>query len=90
MMQHPETNIPPYYKGQRPYRAAILETDRAQLLRHIAEANAAIKARIEALNEDHGGTPEERMAIDSALGSLSVLRKEAEEFRAPRRRMGYV
>lgn len=86
MMQQPETNIPHDYEWQRFYQLALLEIDHTRLLQRIAEANAAIKARIEALNQDHGGTPEERMAIDSALGGLSVLRKEAEETRVPRRR----
>jgi hypothetical protein len=75
MMQHPAANIPPDYEWQQPYWAAMVETNRARLVKRIAEANAAIKARIEALNQDHGGTPEDRVAINSAIGRLSALRK---------------
>jgi hypothetical protein len=64
------------YEWQRPYVAAVLETDRAKLAERIAEAHAAIKVRIGELSQDHMGTAEERKAIDIALGGLDLLSKE--------------
>jgi hypothetical protein len=64
------------YEWQRAYVAAVLETDRSKLSQHIAEAHAAIKARVGELSGDHTGTPEERKAIDSALGGLKILSEE--------------
>jgi len=64
------------YKWQGPYVAAVLETDRSKLPQLIAEAHAAIQARLDELCKHHIDTPEERMAIDSALGGLKVLSEE--------------
>lgn len=64
------------YEWQGPYVAAVLETDRSKLPQLIAEAHAAIKARVGALSKGHMGTPEERMALDSSLGGLKVLSEE--------------
>jgi hypothetical protein len=64
------------YEWQRPYVTAILETDRSKLRQHIAAADGSIQARIRELSQDHGGTPEERLAIRDALDGLKVLRKE--------------
>jgi len=64
------------YEWQRLYKVAILETDRSKLPRHIAVADAAIKARIHELSQDHAGTADERLAIEDALSGLKVLRKE--------------
>jgi len=43
--------------------AAVLEADRSRLAHRVEQANSAIKARINELEQDHMGTPEERMAI---------------------------
>jgi len=51
------------YEWQRPYVAAVLEADRSRLAHRVEQANSAIKARINELEQDHMGTPEERMAI---------------------------
>lgn len=64
------------YDWQRPYLAAVLETDPSKLARHVEDAHAAIKARIRELEQDHMGTPEERAAIQYALNCLLVLKKE--------------
>jgi hypothetical protein len=64
------------YEWQRPYVAAVLETDRSKLSQRIAEAHAAIKARVAELSQDHFGTPEERVAIEAALGGLKILSQE--------------
>jgi hypothetical protein len=50
------------YKWQRPYVAAVLEADRSRLAHCVEQAKSAIKARINELEQDHMGTPEERMA----------------------------
>jgi hypothetical protein len=64
------------YKWQEPYAAAVLETDRSKLAQHISQAATAINARVQELHQDHMGTPEERTAIEDALRSLELLRKE--------------
>jgi hypothetical protein len=64
------------YEWQRPYVAAVLETDRTKLPQRIAEAHASIRARVGELSQDHFGTPEERMAIETALNGLQLLKQE--------------
>jgi hypothetical protein len=64
------------YGWQRYYEAAILETDRLRLPKLIKDAQAAIDARVEQLRENHGGTPEEQLALADALAGLGVLRRE--------------
>jgi len=71
------------YEWQRPYVAAVLETDRSKLSERLAEAHAAIKARVGELSQDHFGTPEERMAIEAALGGLKTLSQEVPEAKPP-------
>ena len=63
------------YEWQRAY-VAVLETDRSKLAQRIAEAHTATNARVRVLSKDHMGTPEERKAIDSALGGLIILGEE--------------
>jgi len=67
------------YEWQGTYAAAVLETDRSKLSQRIAEAHTAIGARVEELNQDHQGTPEERLAIDFALNALRLLSQEVAE-----------
>jgi len=64
------------YEWQGQYAAAVLETDCAKLSRRIKEAHTAIRARVSELNQDHQGTPEERLAIDFALNALKLLSQE--------------
>lgn len=64
------------YEWQRPYVSAVLETDRARLSERIQEAHAAIDARANELNQDHQGTPDERLAIEFALNCLKLLSQE--------------
>jgi hypothetical protein len=66
------------YPWQQMYEAAILETDREKLLKRLAETKAAINARLQELQADHGGTSEEQEAISDALIGLTVLGKELE------------
>lgn len=67
------------YPWQELYEAAILETDNAKLLTRLPAVKAAIDSRLQELQADHGGTPEEREAISDALVGLNVLRKELQE-----------
>ena len=63
------------------YRAAVLETDRVRLQQALHAAKSAIDDRLQELQADHGGTPEERQAISDALTALNVVRRELEEGR---------
>jgi hypothetical protein len=60
------------------YRAALLETDRVRLQQALHAAKSAIDDRLQELQADHGGTPEERQAISDALAALNVIRREIE------------
>ena len=64
------------YIWQELYQAAIIETDDGKLPNRLRAAKAAIDNRLHELQLDHGGTPEERLAISDALAGLNVLRKE--------------
>jgi hypothetical protein len=64
------------YPWGRFYEAAILETDRTKLARHIQIAEETLSARIRELNGNRDGTGEERSAIHDALSGLRILREE--------------
>jgi hypothetical protein len=64
------------HEWRRYYQAALLETDPAQLLKLIRQAEIAIDARIEQLRDSQAGNREEKDAIAEALAGLNVLRKE--------------
>jgi hypothetical protein len=64
------------------YKVAVLETDNDKLPDRIREAKTAIDRRLETLQADHGGTPEERSAMGRALARLLVLRTERDSGRA--------
>jgi hypothetical protein len=61
------------YVWEEMYKAAIVETDNGMLPNRIQAAKAAIDSRLHALQGDHGGTPEERVAISDALAGLIIL-----------------
>lgn len=65
------------YKWHKLYKAALLETDWAQMDDRIRMAEGAIDDRKRELGLNHGGTPEENQAIADAIRSLNVLRAEA-------------
>ena len=72
-------SIPPdvlSFPWEAAYLNAILETDDARLSDRISSAKLAMSSRIDVLNMDHGGTPEERAAIADALVGLEKLRIE--------------
>jgi len=64
------------YQWEEHYEAAVLETDRSKLAARIKAAQMAIDARLEEIQKDHHGTPEEREAIASALSGLRILKEE--------------
>ncbi len=66
------------YVWDESYKAAILETDDEKLPNRLHAAKGAIDARLQEMQTDHGGTPEERQAITDALAGLNVLRRELE------------
>jgi hypothetical protein len=61
-----------------PYQAALIETDGKKLPLRIQAAKAAIDSRLHELQQDHGGTPDERQAMTDALQGLNILRRELE------------
>ena len=66
------------YVWEESYKAAILETHDKELPNRLHTAKAAIDKRLQEMQMDHGGTPEERLAIADALAGLNVLRRELE------------
>ena len=70
--------MPPDNKGTwlELYEAAIVETDVKEMESRIQAARAAIDSRFHDLQMDHGGSPEERHALDDALTGLKVLERE--------------
>jgi len=66
----------PQYDWQRPYIAAVLETDRSRIAERIEQAVLVIRERVRVLSNDRGGTPEECIAIEDALRCLEILRKQ--------------
>jgi hypothetical protein len=64
------------YDWERAYVDAILETDDSRLPALIASAQSTILARVDQLNMDHGGTPEERTYLATALAGLHTLKRE--------------
>jgi hypothetical protein len=75
------------YVWQVSYQAALIETDREELPNRIRAAKVAIDTRLRELQMDHGGSPEERVAISDALSALNTLRRELET-RSPEKASG--
>ena len=72
------------YKWHQVYKAALLETDWSKIEERINAAEAALYARKNEFDLDHGGDPEENQAIEGALRGLSVLREDAARWREKR------
>jgi hypothetical protein len=64
------------YDWERAYVDAILETEDSKLPALIAAAQSTILARVDQLNMDHCGTPEERSYLATALAGLHTLKRE--------------
>lgn len=62
------------------YKAALLETDWTKIDERIQTAESVVRERERVLSEDHGGTPEEKIALADAISGLRVLRREAAEW----------
>jgi hypothetical protein len=64
-----------YPEWQHEYQAAIIELDRRQLAKRVAEAEAAIAKRFQAISQsaDHHA---ELQAIEDALEALRVVKRE--------------
>jgi len=62
-----------YPEWQNEYQVALLELDRKRLLERVTAAETAIFNRIKAILPNHAA---ERQAIEDALASLRVLRRD--------------
>ena len=69
------------YKWHEVYKSAVLETDWSKIEQRIQAAESAIEERRTELALDHGGTPEERQAIEDAFRSFSVLKADVASWR---------
>jgi|HubBroStandDraft_6_1064221.scaffolds.fasta_scaffold81371_2 hypothetical protein len=67
------------YVWEESYKTAILETDDSKLPNRLQAAKGAIDTRLQEMQMDHGGTPEEHQVITDALAGLNVLRRELEK-----------
>lgn len=63
------------YSWEEQYEAAILETDRTQLMSRIISAQATVNSRLREMQADHGGSSQEKQAIINAINGLQILRK---------------
>ena len=68
-----------YPDWQTRVREALLELDRDKLRTIVAEAEAAIFNRLQAISQDTHQTTE-RHAIEDALANLRVVKRESLEF----------
>ena len=59
--------------------AAMLQRDPVRQRQFLYAAKAAIDDRLQELQLDHEGSPEERQAISEALSSLNLIRRELEK-----------
>jgi hypothetical protein len=64
-----------YPEWQHQYHAALLELDHKKLLEQVTAAETAIFSRLQALSHT-SDSHAERQAIEDALASLRVLKKE--------------
>lgn len=67
------------YEWQKSVRDALLELNPDVLKQKVADAEAAIFERLQALAKA-GGTSEERQALEDAVNSLRVLKREMLKF----------
>jgi hypothetical protein len=62
------------------YKAAMLETDWTKMQARLQAAESEISKRQHVLSMDHGGTPEEKQAIEDALNGMKCVRTELGEW----------
>jgi len=75
----PPTSNLKFPEWQRQYQAALMELDRKKLPERVLEAENAIFQRLQSLAVSRNGMAE-RQAIEDALGSLRVLKREQLDF----------
>jgi hypothetical protein len=68
------------YVWYESYKAVALETDWTKMCERIQSAKSKIKDRKHVLSLDHGGTPDERQAMASALNALATIRTEVADW----------
>jgi hypothetical protein len=80
---HVKIDLPPessshlrYPAWEREYESALLEGDPAKLVQRIAQAEAAIFKRLQALMSHSSDGHAERHAIQDALTALRVIKRE--------------
>lgn len=66
---------------QKVYQIAALETDWSKMEDRIRAAETAIAQRVQELNLDHGGAPEENLAMLDTVQKLNGLRGELARWR---------
>ena len=64
------------YKWHEAHKTTLLETDWSKMEERIRAAETAISARRNEMSLNHGGTPDERQAMEDALNGLNVLRRD--------------
>ena len=72
------------YEWNEVYKAALLETDWSKMEERINAVEAALYARKHEFDLNHGGEPEENLAIEDALRGLCVLRDDAARWQEKR------
>jgi len=70
------------YVWYESYKAVVLETDWTKMYDRIQLAECKIHDRQRVLSEDHGGTPQERLAIANALNGMRTLRTEVADWQS--------
>jgi hypothetical protein len=75
----------PEYGWEKLYQAAVLETDWSRIEDHIKAADSAINQRLNEFSLNHGGTPEENLAITKALTALEGIRKDVAAWKLKQR-----
>jgi hypothetical protein len=73
------------YSWYKSYKAAILETDWTTMPEHLRSAELQIFERQRILSLDHGGSPEERLAIANALRGIGQIRTDVNDWQVSQR-----
>jgi hypothetical protein len=70
------------YTWYESYKAVVLETDWTKMPERIQSAECKINDRQRVLALDHGGTPQERQAVASALKAMCTVRTEVADWQS--------
>jgi hypothetical protein len=63
------------YSWHESFMTAVIETDWTRMQARVQAAESEINERQRLLSKTHGGTLEERQAIEEALNCLQILRE---------------